>query len=221
MIDDDVPKAKAPDPQLLTTRVERRKEKTRRTLMEVALSLFYEKGIYLTKIEDVTARADIGKGTFYLYFETKESILLAVLEEGLDRLLVQATEAVETAKPGWDRIGAMIRSQLDFYQAHPEYLLLFHQVCGLLQLKTGAVRELKEVYDRYLNRLGRLAQPALNGKGGRAGFAREFGMALSAVTSGLLIYHLLFGKHKITKRWRADIEAQIERSLFALIAAYK
>lgn len=185
--------------------------------MEVALSLFYEKGIYLTKIEDVTARADIGKGTFYLYFDTKELLLQAVLEEGLHRLLVQATEAAETAKPGPGRIGAIIRSQLDFYQDHPEYLLLFHQVCGLLQLQTGSVKELREVYGRYLNELGRLVQPALTGKGCRTGFPREFGMALSAVTSGLLTYHLLFGKNRVSKRGRADVEIQIKRSLSALI----
>ncbi len=57
--------------QAPSSRIERRREKTRRLLIEVALGLFYEKGIYRTKIEDITERADIGKGTFYQYFETK------------------------------------------------------------------------------------------------------------------------------------------------------
>ena len=57
------------------TRVERRKEKTHRVLSEVALGLFYEKSIYWTKIEDITQGADVGKGTFYQYFETKEALI--------------------------------------------------------------------------------------------------------------------------------------------------
>ncbi|HET6369785.1 MAG TPA: TetR/AcrR family transcriptional regulator, partial [Nitrospiria bacterium] len=76
------------------TRTERRKEKTRRLLMDVALNLFFEKGIYWTKIEDITQRADVGKGTFYQYFETKEAQLQELLERGLGILLTLTAGAV-------------------------------------------------------------------------------------------------------------------------------
>lgn len=206
-----------PAPPIQQTRVERRKEKTMRALIEVALALFYEKGIYWTKIEDITARADVGKGTFYLYFDTKEAILLAVLQQGLDRLLGKMMESAEKATSGLGLISAAIRSQLDFYLDHPEYLLLFHQVCGLLQLKTGAVKELKSAYDAHLNKLGRLIQPALNGKGRRPSTARELAMALSAITSGLLTHHLLFGKVRLSTGRRVEIQREIERSVRALL----
>ncbi len=66
--------------QATPSRVERRKERTRRALLAVALELFHQKGIYWTKIEDITERADIGKGTFYQHFETKEDLLEVLLE---------------------------------------------------------------------------------------------------------------------------------------------
>lgn len=195
------------------SRVERRKQKTRMALMKVSLELFYEKGIYWTKIEDITERADIGKGTFYQYFETKEDLLRAVLEEGLEVLLLQTEEVLQSGKPGPHAWGRLIEARLDFYAAHPEYLLLFHQVRGLLQLKTEPAKELREVYDRYFDRLGKLLKPVLNGKGESAVVARQLALALSAFTSGLLTHQLLFGKEGDFRRRRDAIVTQLEHAL--------
>ncbi len=197
-------------------RVGRRREKTRRVLLEVALGLFYEKGIYWTKIEDITERADIGKGTFYQYFETKEALLHALLQQGLEELLARMTAGIRLVKPGPKAVDGLIRGQLDFYLENPEYLLLFHQVRGLLQLKTQPAKDLREVYDAYLDRLAQIVRPALNGKGGHAKSARDIAVALSAYTSGLLTYSLLFGKAVDFKRRREAIQGHLERSIRAL-----
>lgn len=198
------------------TRIERRKEKTRRALMDVALGLFYEKGIYWTKIEDITERADIGKGTFYQYFETKEELLQALLQRGLESLLVAMSEAVRAAGAGAKTLGAVIQGQVDFYLKHPEYLLLFHQVRGLLQLKAEHVKGLRDVYDGYLDRLAALLRPALNGAARQGGAVRDLSMAVSAFTSGLVTFHLLFGGAGDLRRRRETIQRQLERSIQAL-----
>lgn len=58
------------------SRVEKRKAKTNRRLLEVARQLFSEKGIYWAKVEDITETADFGKGTFYKYFDSKAEYAL-------------------------------------------------------------------------------------------------------------------------------------------------
>lgn len=199
------------------TRVERKKEKTRRILMEVALGLFYEKGIYWTKIEDITERADIGKGTFYQYFETKEALLQALLQDGLEALLARTREALQGAKPGEQALSRIIQVRLDFFQKHAEYLLLFHQVRGLLQLKTEPTKELREVYDQYFDRLGRLMKLALDGKGAQGVSGRELALAISAFTSGLLTHQLLFGREGDRGRRPETMQRQLERSVQALL----
>jgi AcrR family transcriptional regulator len=65
-----------------SARVARRKQKTQEILLQVALGLFSEKGIHWTKIEDITERADIGKGTFYKYFPTKEALIRILYSGG-------------------------------------------------------------------------------------------------------------------------------------------
>lgn len=203
--------------QAAPSRVERRKEKTRKALLAVALELFREKGIYWTKIEDITERADIGKGTFYQYFQTKEELLEVLLQEGLEALLARTREVIPTSEPRPDRLTRIIQAQLDFHLDHKEYLLLFHQVRGLLQLTTDSVRNLRRVYDGYLDRLGDLISPALDRKGKRTPSPREFAMAISAFTLGLLTHHLLFDEAGEFQQNRTEIQSQLERSLQALM----
>jgi len=49
-------------------RRERKKEETRHRIFVAALKLFNDNGFEATTIDDITARADVSKGTFFNYF---------------------------------------------------------------------------------------------------------------------------------------------------------
>ena len=127
--------SKSAEAEAPLSRVERRKARTNRRLLEVARQLFSEKGIYWAKVEDITELADQGKGTFYKYFDSKEAIIRTLLEEGLGELSAKTEQAVESISSGAKVLPAAIEARVDFFLDHPDYLLLFHQVRGMMQLK--------------------------------------------------------------------------------------
>jgi AcrR family transcriptional regulator len=59
----------------------KRGEKTLHSICEAAEHLFAEKGYYATEITDITRRAGISAGTFYIYFPDKISIFRHLMEE--------------------------------------------------------------------------------------------------------------------------------------------
>ena len=74
-------------------RRERRAAETRARILRAALSLFAERGLSAVTVEDITEAADVGKGTFFNYFESKEHALAALGDlqlEKLDRILAEA-----------------------------------------------------------------------------------------------------------------------------------
>jgi len=71
-------------------RFQRRKERTRRQLKESALALILEKGYDAITIDNIVGRADVGKGTFYLHFKDKETLVWEILLEGLDAVKQEA-----------------------------------------------------------------------------------------------------------------------------------
>ena len=79
-----------------TGRRERRRAEVRERLFRAALRLFAERGFMETTVEDITEAADVGKGTFFNYFRTKEHVLATFGAERLAAL----ERAVERAKQG-------------------------------------------------------------------------------------------------------------------------
>lgn len=64
----------------------KKSEETRERIFQAALRLFAERGFNATTIEAITAAADVGKGTFFNYFENKESALLEYRELQMERV---------------------------------------------------------------------------------------------------------------------------------------
>jgi AcrR family transcriptional regulator len=69
-----------------TNRRERQSLERRERLFRSALDLFARKGFAETTVEDITNAADLGKGTFFNYFPSKEHILVAFSEMQLAKL---------------------------------------------------------------------------------------------------------------------------------------
>lgn len=67
-------------------RRQRRSSQIRERLFRAALDLFAKHGFADTTVEDITNAADVGKGTFFNYFPSKDHILLAFAEMQLAKL---------------------------------------------------------------------------------------------------------------------------------------
>ena len=68
---------------------DRRISRTRRLLKEALLSLVIEKGYDAITVEEVAARADVARATFYLHYKDKEDLLLESLDAMVDDLIEQ------------------------------------------------------------------------------------------------------------------------------------
>ncbi len=77
----------------------RRSAELRNRLFRAALEQFGKKGFLETTVEDITNAADVGKGTFFNYFPSKEHILLAFGELQLGKLQEAIGEARKTGMP--------------------------------------------------------------------------------------------------------------------------
>ncbi len=74
-------------------RRQRRSSEIRERLFRAALDLFANKGFLETTVEDITEAADVGKGTFFNYFPSKDHILIAFGEMQLAKLEASIEEA--------------------------------------------------------------------------------------------------------------------------------
>ena len=101
-------KFRSTDSETITTsdRRQRRSADIRERLFHSALELFAKKGFAETTVEDITEAADVGNGTFFNYFPSKDHILLAFGEMQLRKL----EAAIETARASGEPMPEFLRS---------------------------------------------------------------------------------------------------------------
>jgi|SRR5882672_3757276 len=83
----------------VASRRERRSAETRERLFRSALQLFAQKGFEETTVEDITEAADVGKGTFFNYFPSKDHILIAFSDMQIGKLEQAVAGLRSSAQP--------------------------------------------------------------------------------------------------------------------------
>ncbi|WP_437675308.1 acyl-CoA-like ligand-binding transcription factor [Sorangium sp. So ce131] len=127
---------------------ERKKERTRAQIIETAIDLFLKNGYERTTLDEVLGAVEISRRTFFRYFESKEDLLIA----WMDQLIEVACEAIRARPPGEPPLVAIhnaIRNTLRWF--HEGNLPRFVAAQQLVA-KTPAVRA------RQSERLGHCAE---------------------------------------------------------------
>jgi AcrR family transcriptional regulator len=105
-----------------TNRRERRRAEIRERLYSAALQLFAERGFLETTVEDITEAADVGKGTFFNYFPTKEHILATFGSERVAAVERAYEKAQSSNEPVLQAIHELLTSLADSYSGNPALL---------------------------------------------------------------------------------------------------
>jgi AcrR family transcriptional regulator len=97
-------------------------EDRRRELMDAAVRVFTRKGITEASISDVTEAAGVAKGTFYLYFDSKEHLLASLRERFVDELMVHSQPFLERMGKDdwWSLADDVAESMVDFTLEHAD-----------------------------------------------------------------------------------------------------
>jgi len=104
----------------------REKALRKKAILVAAREVFFEQGISQATMEDVAARAEVSKGTIYLYFPSKESLLAHLLLEGLTLLQRDLRRARKrhAELPAAQQLRELAKAYLDFAQQRPDYFRL-------------------------------------------------------------------------------------------------
>jgi AcrR family transcriptional regulator len=96
-------------------RAQRAREARRAAVLGVARRIFADKGYHATSIDDIIEAADIARGTFYLYFESKRAIFDELLDELFTTLAstVRRIEVGPAAPPPVEQMYATVDRVLD------------------------------------------------------------------------------------------------------------
>ncbi len=146
---------------------------THNAIVSAAAELFMEKSVHKVSVSDIVKRAGIAKGTFYIYFESKDDLVWHFLEHELESVVVwfDNFEVIGYEEAAIDEI---IHYILDYIQNKMSFLKMihhvkFHSFFGQSKIKKRFEKEWMEPVRIWIekgNRLGKLsiADPAFTAR---------------------------------------------------------
>jgi TetR/AcrR family transcriptional regulator, transcriptional repressor for nem operon len=102
-------------------------EQRRADLLEAGRELFLGKGIAATSIADITSRAGVSKGLFYLYFRSKDDLLTGLQDQFSTELADRIRTATDPVADWPAKLDACVTAIFDSYQERDDlHEVLFH-----------------------------------------------------------------------------------------------
>jgi AcrR family transcriptional regulator len=184
-------------------RRERRSAEIRERLFRAALTLFAKKGFADTTVQDITEAADLGKGTFFNHFPSKDHILIAFSDMQVSKLQEMVSKMRDTEPPVRAFLSDLTARMTEEPARAPSL------VRALLQanLSSSRVRDaMKENHTRGLRLLTQMAEMAQQrGEFRRDVPARELADVFRQTVMGTLLVWSVYADASLPDRMRSAL----------------
>ena len=156
-------------------------------IINAAEDVFTQKGFNEARMDDIAEETGLSKGTLYLYFKSKDDLIIAILDrmfqremkqmEGLDQADLSAADAI------WKMTEAVTNNILGFVRLVP----IVYQFLALAFRNKYVQKALKKYINQYIDMITPIIEQGIKSGEFRKVNAREVAIAMSAIIEGTLL----------------------------------
>ena len=132
------------------------REDKRRRIIDAAVEVFADKGFFGAKVSEVAERAGVADGTIYLYFKSKDEILISLFEEKMAQIIERLGELLAQEQDPEAKMRRYIVEHLELVSEQPHLMQVL-----TVELRQSA-RFIKEYrpqgFKRYLSVIGAILE---------------------------------------------------------------
>lgn len=125
-------------------------------LQEAALRVISRKGLAGATMQEIAAEAGVAKGTLYLYFKDRDALLERTAEFAFSKLAARLEATLPRMTSFEDKLRAIIRAELDFFDEHREFFRIYTTLKYPLNDVHHGTRRRRLCHPRYAAHLARL-----------------------------------------------------------------
>lgn len=168
------------------------REEMQGKILDAAMAVYTDVGFHAATISAIAKQSGLGKGTLYLYFDSKEALTVALVERifaGMETSFI-ADEPQNTLAEFLDHL----RATMDIPKEHASFVRVFFEVFGPSFASDEFVERIAGFFDRlgksYAEQISRLQDL---GEIDQAIDASVAGRALAGLVDGMILHRGLFG----------------------------
>lgn len=134
------------------------------SIYEKGKQLFIDLGLKKTSIDDIIQACDIGKGTFYKFYSSKEELYFTILKREESNYQLVVEQVITSGKEGPELMTMLIKELFCFYQANAFLQLFFERKEMSLLLKKIPLEEVLLYSNEQRLKFVRLVEVLINEK---------------------------------------------------------
>lgn len=196
------------------SRKERERALRREYIIDAAEHVIQKNGFEKATMDEIAERAEVGKGTLYLYFKNKSAIYLAICKRGSTLLNQQMGKVLTSEKTGLEMIEALGQTYFKFIQSNPIYFDAFTYYESLMDnpdlSESKIAKECEEITAEAMTYIVRALQVGMqDGSIADSYDPKELGLIIWGASKGVMQMSYLHQKGRHSKLFES-VDFKIE-----------
>lgn len=165
------------------------KDEKKIKILKAALDVFSEKGFRTARMADVAEVADMGKGTIYEYFRSKQDLFMELFTFVMKSPIDYQFNKIDPLPNPAEKLGALIRSSLMAYQQMEKFyyvLIGFRAEHKESHTPTFYQSQFARLYKEFRKEVGSIIQEGIRDASFKKVNTHQFASAMIAVMEGLM-----------------------------------
>lgn len=168
----------------------------RKEILHAAIKEIGHRGLVRVTMDDCARAAGVAKGTLYLYFKDKNSLVASAIQWGFDRLRMEMEKIATQDLPVADKLRRMLIVQLSFFDSNRQLYRAFLEekgrMCG--NPKDPVWKKLKKSRRGYVEFIINVVKEGIDSQEFRKLSGERMGMVWVEMVGGMIVHRLTSSK---------------------------
>jgi TetR/AcrR family fatty acid metabolism transcriptional regulator len=189
-------------------------EERKTQILTAATKVFSKRGFTNARMDDIVAESGLSKGALYWYFDSKDAIIISILDQIFDWETTHVGEMLEKEESAQDKLRLFVETSIQDLERMRPLMPIFFDFWSLSVRKKNINQAIKRYYQQFLDLIEPIIQEGIDTGEFRPVDANATAVSLGAMFEGTILFLIYFPETTdIKKQFRFNIEFALESLL--------
>ena len=186
-------------------------EERKTQILAAATKVFTERGFADARMDDIVTEAGLSKGALYWYFDSKDAIIISILDQIFDYETGHVRELLEREDSAKLKLEVFIETMVKDLEKMEPLMPIFFDFWSLSVRKKTINQAIKKYYQRFLDLIEPIIEDGIEQDEFRPVDVKETAVAIGAMYEGTILFYVYFPELiDFENQFRSNLELLLE-----------
>jgi AcrR family transcriptional regulator len=186
-------------------------EERKTQILAAATKVFTERGFADARMDDIVSEAGLSKGALYWYFDSKDAIIISILDQIFDYETGHVRELLEREDSAKLKLEVFIETMVKDLEKMKPLMPIFFDFWSLSVRKKTINQAIKKYYQSFLDLIEPIIEDGIEQGEFRPVDVKETAVAIGAMYEGTILFYVYFPELiDFENQFRSNLELLLE-----------